>query len=1013
MNRLMLSTFFVLVCAQVSALVSADDPPKKLSPEERKELEARWTEVSQRGNKDTWSGKYPDAEKALKEALEIARQLYPTTEYPKGHPAIIVSLNRLALVFDNQQRLAEADPYYRASLNMSKDFYAGDHSNLAAGFFGYAVFLHQQGLYSEAELLYRDALEMYKRLHKGNNQSMCPVVNRLSQLLRDQGKYPEAEQVSRDALAMSRELFKGDHLYTLVGMQNLAEVYFVQGKLVEAEPLFTELVAMSKRRFKGDNSDVAASITALASLRLAQGKLQDAESLFAETLAMRRRLHKGDHRFLASSLNNLGCLYKYQRRYADAETYLKQALEMKRRLLKGDDLDVASGLSNLGGLYLSTGSFPAAERLFKESLEIRNRLLKSDHPALAVSLNDLAFLYNVQGRHSDAEGLYADALAMYRRLTIRFAKEKSEGDTLTLITSRPLTRDAYLSNELASEANAKTVYVQVWPEKGYIARVYERRQQQARAATEQNAAKMLTELVDVRRRRAELLLSPATKDPTTLKKRDEDIQNYESRITSLIKELDPLLPSIARADNLAVAQPVELQKVLPANAAVVDYLEFVHFEQDKDVPGLEGEKRTQRYLAFVVTRDSISWVNLDTAASIEPAVEAWREAITGDPLKKVPPASVETIAQLGSTVRKLVWDKVRKQLPANITTIYVCPDKVLCKVPFAALPGDRAGTILLEDFAIAVIPHAPFLLDQLWPKDKRNNSPTGTLVVGGVNYDADLASSESNTAVKISNPLVKPEDKLGWSSLTGTAGEAIGVAKIAQRKKLLLTILEGNKATSSAVLAALPRARVAHFATHGFFADPSFRSAFQLDEKDYEKSLRGERIGKAANSPLVMTGLVFAGANSLKTPGRGIVTGESLIDLDLSGLELAVLSACETGLGDVAGGEGVFGLQRAFHYAGTRNVIASLWKVDDLATAALMTEFYTNLWDKNLPPLEALRQAQLALFHADTKQFEAMAQRGFEDGKIDVNKIPLKLIGTNSGNHPALWAAFTLSGLGR
>src|SRR5262245_64858353 len=96
-----------------------------------------------------------------------------------------------------------------------------------------------------------------------------------------------------------------------------------------------------------------------------------------------------------------------------------------------------------------------------------------------------------------------------------------------------------------------------------------------------------------------------------------------------------------------------------------------------------------------------------------------------------------------------------------------------------------------------------------------------------------------------------------------------------------------------------------------------------------------------------MTGLIFVGANREKTPGRGIVTGEALIDLDLSGLDLAVLSACETGLGDVAGGEGVFGLQKAFHLAGCKAVVASLWKVDDDATAALMGLFYRGLWVDN------------------------------------------------------------------
>src|SRR5208337_4367636 len=110
--------------------------------------------------------------------------------------------------------------------------------------------------------------------------------------------------------------------------------------------------------------------------------------------------------------------------------------------------------------------------------------------------------------------------------------------------------------------------------------------------------------------------------------------------------------------------------------------------------------------------------------------------------------------------------------------------------------------------------------------------------------------------------------------------------------------LQGDEATTAAVLAALPKVRYAHLATHGFFADESFRSAFHVDPKLFERSMRGERIGAGALSPMVMTGLVFAGANNPKTPGRGIVTGEALVDLDLSGLELAVLSACETGLGD-------------------------------------------------------------------------------------------------------------------
>ena len=212
----------------------------------------------------------------------------------------------------------------------------------------------------------------------------------------------------------------------------------------------------------------------------------------------------------------------------------------------------------------------------------------------------------------------------------------------------------------------------------------------------------------------------------------------------------------------------------------------------------------------------------------------------------------------------------------------------------------------------------------------------------------------------------------------------------------------------------LPQAKYAHIATHGFFADPSFRSIFQLDEKDYEQSWHGERIGRAANSPLVMTGMVFAGANNPKTPGRGIITGEALIDLDLSGLQLAVLSACDTGLGDVAGGEGTFGLQRAFHMAGARDVVASLWKVPDQPTAALMALFYRNLWTLNLSPMESLRQAQMEIYRNPATipelakgfrgKFQEVSGSG-SDVKIKPNK--------DNKTHPLIWAAFTLSGPGR
>src|SRR5262249_979272 len=208
---------------------------------------------------------------------------------------------------------------------------------------------------------------------------------------------------------------------------------------------------------------------------------------------------------------------------------------------------------------------------------------------------------------------------------------------------------------------------------------------------------------------------------------------------------------------------------------------------------------------------------------------------------------------LPAKVRTLVWEAVRKQLPAAIKTVYVCPDFALCRVPFAALPGDKPGTILLDDFALATVPHATFLLDRLWPQDPRQNAPTEALAVGGVKYDAEPPVPAGLRG----EPLLKPGAKLGWPFLPATVAEANGFLTAAKRQKLPTTRLDGDRATTRALLSALPKAKLAHLATHGFFADPSFRGLFQLDEKDYAMGRLGERIGKVANSPLLMSGLVL------------------------------------------------------------------------------------------------------------------------------------------------------------
>ena len=369
-------------------------------------------------------------------------------------------------------------------------------------------------------------------------------------------------------------------------------------------------------------------------------------------------------------------------------------------------------------------------------------------------------------------------------------------------------------------------------------------------------------------------------------------------------------------------------------------------------------------------------VDLGPAAPIEAAATTWRAAIQA---RQESPAAGE--------VRRLVWEPLARQFAPETSTVVLALDGDLTAVPWAALPGEQPGTVLLQQFALATVPHAPFLFDRLTAPAPSTDDRGILLAVGGVAYDqAPKPVEDEKTKIEIlaaRQPETARGHGAGWKDLPGTLHEINAVTQLAGPRTLVR--LEGAGAGTAQLLRELPRARWAHIATHGFFADPNIPSVLRPDPKLFSFIGR-ERIGPGLRNPLVLSGLVLAGANrpsaavaALTHDDMGILTAEAIAGLPLQDLELVVLSACETGLGLVAGGEGVFGLQRAFHVAGAHNVVASLWQVDDDATAALMAIFYDQLWQKHKPPIEALRIAQLRLYHHPECIGELAKLRGTPD----------------------------------
>jgi CHAT domain-containing protein/Flp pilus assembly protein TadD len=998
-------------------------------------------------------GDYTRAEPLLREVLGMQLELYPKESYPQGHSLLAATLGNLGDLLRERGDYAAAEPLLRESLDMRralhpKDKYPQGHPDLARSFSNLGILLHTRGDYAGAEPLYSEAVGMYRALYPKaqyphGHRDLTASVNNLGMLLKSRGDYAGAEPLLREVLEMRRALYPKEkypqgHPDVALGFDNLGMLFQERGDYARAEPLYREALEMRRALFPKENYPnchplLARSVNNLGFLLEARRDYAEAEPFFREAVRMCRELYPKEkyphgHPALASSVSNLAVLLDDREDYAGAEPLCREALEMRRVLFPKKDYphgqpELALSLNNLGALLYVRGDYAGAEPLGLEALEMYRALYPREkylqgHPALARSINYRAFLLNARGDYARAEPVYRESLEMYSQLAGLFALGAPEAQALNYAAISPLTRDAFLSVTAHLPSAAATTYAACWRNKALLTRVYERRHLALlAAAVSPEVNELWRQLLEVRRQRERLLLAPLRANPTA---RDRELTEVDGRIDTLERELLPRLPDLARSERVAASTPAGLQKALPADAALIDLLRYTFFEQDPKIPGKKGERRNNRYLAFIVTRERIERVELGAARPIDDAVVAWRDAITAWSSATTDAARRDVerrAAAHAETLHALVWAKLAARLPAEARVVYLAPDAALTQVPWAALPGRRKGTVLLEDHAVAVVPHGPFLLDRLTAPARSDKAPRGLLAIGGVRYD-DMPVAPGRELLAARGADAAVAGALTWDYLAGTERELKQVTALAKGRQVRK--VSGAEAGADRLLAELPQVRYAHLATHGFFADKTFRSVLQLDEKLFERrefleGRIGERIGEGARSPLVLSGLVMAGANRKETPGRGIVTADAIAGLNLTGLDLAVLSACETGLGDVAGGEGVYGLQRAFHIAGARDVVGSLWRVNDEATAALMALFYRYLWEDKLPSVEALRAAQLAVYRQPDKLAAwAKGERGPDLKQAKVPATPLETPVRATVTAPVnLWAAFLLSGPGR
>jgi CHAT domain-containing protein/tetratricopeptide (TPR) repeat protein len=882
----------------------------------------------------------------------------------------------------------QAERLYQEALATHRELLGDRHPDSLADLDALAMLDYRLGDFGQAEPRLTEALQIAREVYGEKQLDYAVHLNNLGMLYQARGDYARAEPRFHQALEVCRAAGAEHSSTFLVTLNNLAGLYHSVGDQAQAEALLEQVAAISRRVDGEKNLNYATCLNNLAGLYYSLADYRRAEPLFQQALELRKELLGTKHPDYATSLDNLAANEEALGDVRQAEPLYQQALAIRRDVLGTKHPEYATSLTNLAGLYRGKGEFERAEPLFREAMEVSKAALGEHHPQTIASLNNLAALYRDMRQPAKAEPLYRQALDRLHQLLNETFAVLSERQQLAMIRSLRRTLDGYLSLAAPTPLDRERVYPYVLAWKGLVFT----RQRQAHLTQRPELTAMLSELQSVSSRLATLLYAGPSPG-------QEDVWRRQVARLSSRKEQQEAELARQSAEYQSSKQNVTLDLLkasLPADAALVDLLQY---DRSEPQASCGGQTVSIPCLAAFVIRPGrlVARVDLGPVEPIDRAVSVWRERFGRRRLEE------EAAAEL----RRRVWLPLEPHV-AGVATVIVSPDGSLARFPLAALPGKQPGTYLIEDLAVAVIP-SPQALPGL--KSSQAASSPSLLLVGDVDYDQGSrpqASGNSKTSGPSRGGL---RGGLRFDRLESTRGELLAVRDSfeAAFARGTVHLLRRDQATEEAFRQEASACRYLHLATHGFFLAPedaSGRPSANAPSRPASPSSPPGRRDLASLHPGLLSGLALAGANRGAPAGGddGLLTAEEAASLNLPNADLCVLSACDTGLGPLAGGEGVLGLQRAFHVAGARTVIASLWKVDDDATRQLMEQFYENLWTRKMGKLEALRQAQLWMLRGVPPRGLVLLSEGGSPPAQPGSKP------SSTRRAPFYWAAFVLSG---
>ncbi len=762
------------------------------------------------------------------------------------------------------------------------------------------------GRFAQADLFTAQALELRESKLGETNMAVAASLNNYAVLHYSLGKYNESEKEFSKAISIINSNKQEEEMAYAIVLNNQAMLFQSIGRYEEAVAMLKQALQLAGKLEVSKAKNHLKFFSNLALLYQQMGKYTEAEEIYR---GLEKRLEKGKPEF-ANLLNNVAILAMLMKKEDRVEEMLKRSSDIYKSSLGEKSPAYAKVISDLGNFYRYKGRYAEAEPLFQKVLQVREEALGNTHPLFVQSQEDMAILLWKKNDIAKAYPLYQDAMEKTLDFINHYFPPMSEAEkTKYWDMLSPRFQRFY---NFAVEANTENqdiigdVFAYRAATKGLLLNSTRKISEAILSSGNEKLINDYTEWIDHK----EQLTALYVYSKEDLKEQSINLDSLESNVNQMEKRLSENSKDFASFYFTGKTTIAEVQKGLKADDALIEIIRLKNFDQ--------VFTDECRYLGLVITKNNPqpSIIILANGNDLENKyAKSYRLSIKN----KI--NDDQSYTQFWAPFEAVVKGK---------KNIYVSLDGVYNQVNLNTLKK-AGGDYLLNQFDIVLLSN---------PRDLLTNRNKGKDVSG-----------------KKATLIGFPDYGKGVIlQLPGTKVEVDGINKVLNSSGYQVSELIQRDATETNVKSA-KKVSILHIATHGYFL------------KDVEKTSWpiGVHTDNAKDNVLLRSGLMFSGASEvdklksgLDGDNNGIMTSYEAMNLDLTGTNLVVLSACETGLGEIKAGEGVYGLQRAFLVAGAEAIVMSLWKVDDAATQHLMNNFYTNMM-KSGDKQKAFKQAQQQL----------------------------------------------------